>query len=105
MSSYEIYEKFRDLKGFKDAQIAERCGFGRSTFSDWKSGRSIPKEAKLEKIANVLGITTYELRTGSKPDVPSFDPRHIELIDMYTKLTESQKEHILNTMRLFIAGN
>ena len=54
MNGYEIYEKFRDIKGLKDGQVAEKCGFGRSTFSDWKSGRSIPKQAKLEKIADVL---------------------------------------------------
>lgn len=105
MNGYEIYEKFRDIKGLKDGQVAEKCGFGRSTFSDWKSGRSIPKQAKLEKIADVLEITTYELRYGSKPSTPVFELSHIELIDLYSQLTESQKEHVLNTMRLFVESN
>lgn len=102
--NYEVYEKIRISKGFSNAYVAKECGFGQSTFSDWKSGRSEPKEAKLEKIANVLGVTTFELRNGTKPEVPSFDPRHIELIDMFSRLTEEQQEHIFNTMKLLLSG-
>lgn len=102
---YENYAKIRDSKNLKDFDISKATGIGSSSFSDWKHGRSTPKEAKLEKIAEVLGVTTYELRTGLKPEVPSFDSRHLDLIDMFEKLTESQKEHILTTMKLFLDSN
>lgn len=102
---YDNYCRIRDSKGLKDAEIARLANIPKSSLSEWKNGRSIPKEAKLEKIANVLGVTTYELRTGLKPEVPSFDSRHLDLIDMFEKLTESQKEHILNTMKLFLDSN
>lgn len=57
MLTYEEYAKIRDSKGLKDGRVAELAGIGRSTFSDWKSGRSVPKEAKLMKIAAALGVT------------------------------------------------
>ena len=53
---YEIYCKLRDEKGVKDADVARGTGIGKSTFSDWKSGRSAPKNEKLFKIAEYFGV-------------------------------------------------
>ena len=39
---YERYCELRDSKGYKDADIAKGTGITRSTFTDWKNGRSIP---------------------------------------------------------------
>lgn len=46
---YEIYCKLRDDRGMKDADVARETGITKSTFSDWKNGRSKPKDAKLKK--------------------------------------------------------
>lgn len=62
---YEIYCKLRDEKGYKDSDVARIAGITKSTFSDWKSGRSCPKNDKLQKIAEVLGVTVDYLMTGN----------------------------------------
>ena len=64
---YERYCELRDLKGYKDADIARITGITKSTFSDWKNGRSTPKDEKLKKIAECLGTTVEYLRDGTKP--------------------------------------
>lgn len=51
---YTKYAVIRDLKGMNDARVAQAAGIPRSTFTDWKNGRSKPKLEKLSKIANVL---------------------------------------------------
>jgi transcriptional regulator with XRE-family HTH domain len=51
---YEKYVAVRDEKGMNDNQVAKKAGIGRSTFSDWKKGRSQPKYKKLCKIAAAL---------------------------------------------------
>ena len=56
---YEVYARLRDEKGVRDATIAKATGIGRSTFSDWKNGRSTPKDEKLQKIADYLGVSAY----------------------------------------------
>lgn len=61
---YEIYCKLRDSKGVKDADVAKATGITKSTFSDWKNGRSKPKDEKLLKIADYFGVTLDYLRTG-----------------------------------------
>lgn len=54
---YERYCQIRDSKGLKDADIARIASIPKSTFSEWKNGRSIPKEPKMRKIANALGVS------------------------------------------------
>lgn len=53
---YRKYVELRDRKGMKDSTVAELAGITKSTFSDWKSGRSKPKTEKLIKIAAVLEV-------------------------------------------------
>ena len=45
--------KARNVTFYK---LAEELGLARSTFSDWKSGKSMPKTDKLIKIANYFGV-------------------------------------------------
>lgn len=53
---YEKYVKLRDEKGVTDYKVATETGMTKSTFSDWKSGRSEPKLEKLKKIADYFGV-------------------------------------------------
>ena len=61
---YEIYCKLRDGKGLKDADVVKATGITKSTFSDWKSGRSKPKQDKLQKIADFFEVSLDYLTTG-----------------------------------------
>ena len=61
---YEIYCQIRDAAGCKDADVSKATGISKSTFSDWKSGRSKPKQEKLQKIADYFGVSVDYLMTG-----------------------------------------
>lgn len=65
---YEIYCKLRDSRNMKDADVARETGITKSTFSDWKNGRSNPKDAKLQKIADLFGVSVEYIRTGKEKD-------------------------------------
>ena len=60
MITYEKYAEIRDSKGYTDGKVAQLCGFGRSTFTDWKSGRSMPKIDKMQKIADLFEMEYFE---------------------------------------------
>lgn len=49
--------ELRDSKGLTDYKVSLDTGITKSTFSDWKNGRSEPKLEKLSKIANYFGVT------------------------------------------------
>lgn len=74
---YEIYCKLRDSKGVKDSDVVKATGITKSTFSDWKSGRSKPKNDKLQKIADYFGVTIDYLMTGieDKKEAPVLTAR------------------------------
>lgn len=80
---YEIYCKLRDEKGIKDSDVVKSTGITKSTFSDWKSGRSKPKNDKLQKIAEYFGVTVDYLMTGKEeakekdPELTARDQRDI----------------------------
>ena len=63
---YEVYCKLRDLRGVKDADVVRATGITKSTFSDWKSGRSEPKKEKLQKIADFFDVSLEYLMTGEE---------------------------------------
>lgn len=80
---YEIYCKLRDERKVKDADVVKETGITKSTFSDWKNGRSKPKQEKLQKIADYFGVTVDYLMTGKEepkekaPELTAKDERDI----------------------------
>lgn len=85
---YEIYCKLRDSKGLKDSDIAKATGITKSTFSDWKNGRSKPKNAKLQKIADYFNVSLSYLSTGKEDTSENAE----------TKLTEKDERDIAKDM-------
>ena len=63
---YEIYCKLRDERKVRDVDVVKETGITKSTFSDWKNGRSKPKQEKLQKIADYFGVTVDYLMTGKE---------------------------------------
>ena len=61
---YERYAELRDKKGVTDYKVAQECGIGRATLSEWKSGNYTPKIDKLRKIAEYFGVSVDYLMTG-----------------------------------------
>lgn len=111
---YERYVKLRDKKGVKDADVAKATGITKSTFSDWKNGRSEPKDKKLQKIADYFGVSTYYLRTGRQPKEIIIDPKPLKkaydrmyenaapglsaVIEMYQTFNDADRKDILALM-------
>lgn len=54
---YEKYAELRNKKGVTDYKVASDTNIPRSTFSEWKSGRSKPKVDKLKALADYFGVT------------------------------------------------
>lgn len=96
---YEIYCKLKEEKGVKDADVARETDITKSTFTDWKNGRSVPGSEKMKKIAEYFGVTVDYILTGEKPDIPTFEPEHLELIELYSNLNDIQKKAVLNLLR------
>jgi toxin-antitoxin system, antitoxin component, xre family (fragment) len=77
----------------RDADVSRETGIGKSTFSDWKSGRSTPKNDKLEKIAKLFGVTVGELINGKEDQSNVSEIKDPDL-----------KEEYLNLEKLLLSG-
>lgn len=58
---YEKYAEIRDREGLNDNRVAKATGIPRSTFTEWRYGRSKPKVEKLVKIAAALNCSIMDL--------------------------------------------
>lgn len=54
---YKKYAELRDNKGLSDYRVSSDTGITKSTFADWKSGRSKPKLDKLKILADYFGVS------------------------------------------------
>lgn len=53
---YTKYVELRDSHGFSDYKVSQITGIPKSTFSDWKSGRSKPKIDKLVLLSDLFHV-------------------------------------------------
>ena len=54
---YEIFEKLLKLHNITAYKVSKDTGIPYSALSDWKKGRSTPKQDKLEKIADYFSVS------------------------------------------------
>lgn len=108
---YERYCKLRDSKGLNDSQVAAQCGFNKSTFSDWKKGKSDPKLPKIQKITEILNCSIDYLVTGKEynatlPEQAELfvEIRHdvdlLNALEKYMKLSDEKKKHVIDTINM-----
>lgn len=106
---YSIYETLLNERGLKNADIARATGISNMTLSDWKRGVSTPKQDKLMKIADCLGVSVDYLMTGEEKE-PSFsdqadlwiairhDKELLNALEKYMKLSDRKKKHVIDTI-------
>lgn len=88
---YEIFAKLLKERGVTAYKVSKATGIAGSTFSDWKSGRSTPKQDKLQKIADYFGVSVDFLITG-KEETAVAQETHVDLkaeFNRIKKLLES----------------
>ncbi len=66
---YEIFEKLCNEKGITPYRVCKETGITTATISNWKAGRYTPKQDKMQKIAEFLGVTIEYLMTGKEKDI------------------------------------
>lgn len=109
---YSIFEKLLEEKGVTAYRVSKETGVGRSTFTDWKNGRSVPKQDKLQKIADFFNVSVDYLMTGKEPE-QDFSDESVHLIAQiredtelsdalkkYFGLSDAKKKHIIELINL-----
>ena len=91
---YEIFSKLIQERGITPYKVSKDTGVSQSTLSDWKRGVSTPKQDKLQKIADYLGVSIDYLMTGEEKDGDRYYLND-ETAQMAQKLFENKDLRIL----------
>lgn len=59
---YSIFERLMTEAGETPYQVAKATGVAQSTLSDWKTGKSVPRNPTMKKIADHYGVSVSYLR-------------------------------------------
>ena len=95
--AYLRYARNRDANHLSDYEVAKTLKIGRSTFSDWKAGRTSPKAEKLCAIAQMLGLSLDYLLLGkeNKDEQPILSVKEATLLNAFRELNEDGKSRAI----------
>lgn len=63
---YEIFEKLLVKHGISAYRVAKDTGVTTATLTSWKQGKYVPKQEKLQKIADYFGVSIDYLMSGKE---------------------------------------
>ena len=96
---YSIFAELAQKHGVTAYRLSKELGINQTIFSDWKRGRSTPKQDKLKKIADYFGVSVDYLMTGeepqSKPEVTEHDIK-VALFNGDKEVTDEMWEEVKN---------
>ena len=87
----------REKKKISITTLEQELGYSNGSLA---KAKDIPS-SRICEIANYLGVSMEYLMTGEKQEIPNFEPEHLELIELYSKLKTEQKSAVLNLLRSF----
>ena len=101
---YKIFVELLQKNGVTPYKVAQATGIGNSTFTDWKNGRSVPKQDKLQKIADYFGVSVdYLMGREQKEKTPSLDKQlskeEFALYGEVHDLTDEEKQKVLDFIK------
>lgn len=74
-------------------------GVSKETCRKWTRGLELPDEANLDLLASRIGADPYVLRHGEHPIPSSHDDETHELFDLWKKIPDEQRSHVIQIMR------
>lgn len=104
----EMIAYYRKANGWSQAELAKRLKVKPSTVGNYELGIRTPHGEIEEALADIFNVSLDNLRgidTERRPQVPNIKPEYIDLIDKYDRLSDAQKETVLNTINLFLSDN
>ena len=66
--NYDIFEDLLKINKTTVYRVSKDTGIAASTFSDWKSGRSVPKLDKIKIIADYFGVSLESMLSGARDE-------------------------------------
>ena len=109
---YSIFEELCKTNNITPYKVGKETGIATSTLSDWKNGKSTPKQNKLKIIADYFKVSLEYLMTG-KDTATTFSDENAHLIakiradkkladalQKYFEFDNEKKKHVVELINL-----
>lgn len=91
--------QLREGKGWSQDVFAEKMGATKSAVSFWERGETIPRMPKIERMAQLFGVTVTEILTEPRKG-GTLTADEIALLGNYRKLNAEGKAMVMNAVRV-----
>lgn len=113
---YSIFQELCLSKGVTPYKVAKETGIATSTLSDWKNGKSTPKQNKLKMIADYFQVS-LDYIMGANNNIDKFSDENAKLvakirndenlnsiINTYLKLDENKQKTLFDLIMMIDAN-
>lgn len=102
----ENLKMYMALNGKSRKEICEALGYSYFTFSDWVTGKKMPRMDKVEQLANYFGILKSDLieekeKTATQKDSGMSEAKQ-KLFALAESCSEEEATRLLQVMELFL---
>ena len=102
----ENLKKYMALSGKSRRDVCDALGYSYFTFSDWVTGKKMPRMDKVEQLANYFGILKSDLIEEDKKTVTPKDSGMSEakrkLFELAENCSDEEASRLLQMMELFL---
>lgn len=104
MTTGERIKSLREQLGYSQAQLAKLLGYrSRSTINKIELGINDISQSKIKAFADVLNTTpAFLLGIDANNKAPILSEQDKRLVDMFDKLDEASKDHMLKFMQALL---
>lgn len=81
----------REKRGITQQELADGIGISNKAVSTWENGSKVPRQPKLEKLADYFNVSVDYLLGRDSPQWEDFDKEHSEYINKNIKLSDLLK--------------
>lgn len=102
----ENLKMYMALSGKSRKEVCEALGYSYFTFSDWVTGKKMPRMDKVEQLANYFGILKSDLierkeKTATKSDSGVSEAKQ-KLFALAESCSEEEASRLLQMVELFL---
>ena len=58
---YRVFKFWREQRKMTQEEVGRAVGASKQTVSKWESGSVVPRESKIRAVANLFGISVYDI--------------------------------------------
>lgn len=100
-----IYQKRKEL-GLTMEELGNKLGVNKTAVNKWEKGivKNI-KQSTIKEMADIFGCSPSWLMgfdNVQKKDIPDYVPGTVEMIDLFSRVTDEQRQAVLNLLHSFL---